>query len=286
MPTTVHNIGLLPWVTVQCTLPHSQPLDEDGEELAVYRRTNGAAQLVLQAHPDHGMPYGKVPRMILAQLVVEYRRQLATMPPLEARRLYLGRSYDSFLRKLGMFRAGGPRGDLTRFKRQAMRLFSCSITSVWAPTRPTNPKRLRRHDVASEAKVWWDTDQPALDAIQDSYVCLSEPFAAACDHAVPVDMDTMRALRSPFQLDLYAWLSYRAGRLHLDGHPPAQIPWTALLQQFGHSYKRPRAFRDAFKRNLVRVQERYPVSVDCDGWSEGIVVEPKAPDIPWSAHGA
>ncbi len=281
MPITTHNLGLLPWAVVQCTLPHSQPLGEDGEELAVHRCTNGNDQLVLQAHPDHGMPYGKVPRLILAQLVVEYRRQLTTMPPLEARRLYLGRSYDSFLRKLGMFRAGGPRGDLTRFKRQAMRLFSCSITSVRVSVRSTNPKC---HRVVSEAQVWWEENRPAPK--EESYVLLSEAFTDVCGLVVPVNMDTMRALRSPFQLDLYAWLSYRAGRLHLDGHPPAQIPWTALLQQFGHSYKRPRAFRDAFKRNLVRVQERYPVSVDCDGWSEGIVVEPKAPDIPWSAHGA
>ena len=90
-------------------------------------------------------------------------------------------------------------------------------------------------------------------------------------------------LRSPFAIDLYCWLSYRAGKLHENTAPPADISWGALMQQFGHGYKREVDFRKAFRKHLRTIIDVYPVRVESN--IRGILVYPHPPHVgrKWSS---
>lgn len=267
------NVGFMPWVTVQCGLPHSRQTKSDGTERTEYERRNGSALLMMTARQNVGLPYGKIPRLVLAHMVRAYMRQAQHMPAKEARTIDLGHSFAEFAGQLGMARkGGGPRGSMSRFRNQAIRLIQCDIADKGAD------HTWQRVAVADKMRLWWNAEPaPGSISLFPNYVRLSEGFAESCRGAVPVNIDTIIALRSPFQIDLYAWLSYRAGGMHSRGQKRALISWEALQQQFGHGYARICDFRKAFRRHLRIVIDHYPVRVEADHL--GIVVFARAPHV-------
>ena len=280
MPVHKPNLGLLPWVTVQCGLPHRQQLKADGTEATHYKRTNGTATLVMLADPEVGLPYGKLPRLILAWLVGQYRLNLTHMSPEEARIIELGPSCRALMQRLGLDNTG--RG-YAQFKEQLWRLLTCDIQSRGASTvGPHNAYWFRRHPIAVDAHLWWLPEGASAEnvhGLRRCYVELSPKFAQACEGAVPVDLDTMAAMRSPFALDLYAWLSYRCAKLEELGTHEAEVSWTRLQEQFGHNYRRLRDFKRAFRQHLRTVLDHYPARVDHQSWEHGILLYPRPPHI-------
>lgn len=279
MPESKYSLGLLPWVTVQCSLPQTRRLNPDGTEVLRYERRNGRARLLVVAnHADVGLPYGKIPRMLLAHVVSEYKRNLARRPAVDARIIDLGRSWSGFMRTLGMARGGSPTGPSARFQEQSIRLFTASILSVQGDFSARVGLEWDTLTVARGGSLWWDPSGPRDP--RDNYIYLSEGFAEVCDGPVPVRLETMRALSSPFAIDLYTWLTYRCAIL-LDNHEPfAEISWPQLQRQFGHEGSRGRKFREKFRRNLRKVLEHYPARVNHDSWPDGILVYPHPPDVP------
>lgn len=280
MSETKYSLGLFPWVAVQCSLPHCRQLKPDGTELSYYERANGKARLMISATmPDVGLPYGKVPRMLLAHVVAEYKRNLAHRSAREARIIDLGRSWSGFMRSLGMARGGSSTGPSARFREQATRLFSASIRSVRleAPLLRFGLE-WETFTVARGGSLWWEPSGPRDP--RENYVFLSEGFAETCEGPVPVRLETMRALSSPFAIDLYSWLTYRCALLLDHQEPFVEITWPQLQRQFGHEARRGRKFREKFRRNLRKVLEHYPARVEHSSWRDGIVVYAHPPDVP------
>jgi hypothetical protein len=86
-------------------------------------------------------------------------------------------------------------------------------------------------------------------------VVLSERFfREATEATVPLDLRVLRALRSPFEIDIYVWLTWRLFRLR----KPVTIPWDSLQLQFGCGYKNLRHFKRRFLRYLRNVIGYYP----------------------------
>ena len=286
---TLSNMGLLPWVTIQCTLPHSRPRNPDGSDAARYERVNGGVRLVMFADPTIGLPYGKVPRVLMAHAVGQFKRNRAHQSFDEARTIDLGPSWRALAHRLGMTSAGGPRGPHTALQRQAQRLFLSVIRREIV--RPEPAHQYRYQLMTSEGHLpggrrrgtveprWSEDGVAPLHPTFKNYVRLSRDFAKACEIAVPVNMDTMAALQAPFAIDLYAWLSYRSGKLVRSNEPYVHIPWHRLMEQFGHGYTRARDFRRAFRRQLLNVLEHYPARVDHQRWPNGIVLYPQDPHI-------
>jgi hypothetical protein len=69
-----------------------------------------------------GLPYGSIPRLLLARLTTEAVRN-------QSRDLVLGDSMSAFMRQIGLMPTGGPRGYIRALKDQAMRLFASTITA-------------------------------------------------------------------------------------------------------------------------------------------------------------
>ena len=88
-----------------------------------------------------------------------------------------------------------------------------------------------------------------------SYVDLSERFFREATAApVPLDLRVLRALRSPFEIDIYVWLTWRFFRLRR----PVTIPWESLMLQFGCGYSNPRHFKKRLLGYLRSVLLYYP----------------------------
>jgi Plasmid encoded RepA protein len=75
-------------------MPHSRP------EGLVFERTNGAFSLVMMGHPHAGLPYGTVPRLLLARLTTEAVRT-------GERELVLGDTLSRFMAQLDVIPASG-----------------------------------------------------------------------------------------------------------------------------------------------------------------------------------
>ena len=80
-----------------CSLPRTNP----GNRLQ-YRRVNGPYKLVMIAGADKKLPYGNLPRLLLAWISTEAVRT-------QSRMLVLGDSLSEFMRELGIYSTSGRR---------------------------------------------------------------------------------------------------------------------------------------------------------------------------------
>ena len=253
-------LGFMARALVQATLPHKRVVGNE------FTRRNGAFTLNLLAPSAVGLPYGTVPRLLLAWLTTEAVRT-------RSRELVLGDSLSSFMRELDMMPTGGRWGSITRLKTQAQRLFSTTVDCFYTSEERTGMVGYR---IADRAMLWWHPKVPDQAALWQSTVSLSEPFfREVVEHPVPVDMRALRALkRSPMALDMYAWLTYRMSYLSRT----TEIPWGALAAQFGSDYARLRDFKGAFLGELRKVLAVYPAARATEG-DRGLVLKPSRPHI-------
>ena len=114
------DMGFVARMLALCSLPRTNPGDR-----TQYKRVNGPYTLYMLAGGGNKLPFGNIPRLLLAWICTEAVR---TQSP----KLVLGRSLYEFMRRLGMdSRSGGERGDRTRLKNQMGRLFRCSVQLVY-----------------------------------------------------------------------------------------------------------------------------------------------------------
>ena len=96
----------------------------------------------------------------------------------------------------------------------------------------------------------------------------------ATEAPVPLDLRVLRALRSPFEIDIYVWLTWRFFRLR----QPVTIPWGSLALQFGCGYANPRHFKKRFLCYLRSVIDYYP-EVRLESSGTGLVLKPSPTHI-------
>lgn len=92
---------------------------------------------------------------------------------------------------------------------------------------------------------------------------------------MPLDLRMLRALRSPFEIDIYVWLTWRFFRLQR----PTTIPWPSLMLQFGCGYSSPRHFKKRFLGYLQGVIQYYP-DVRLEQAGGGLRLKPSPTHIP------
>jgi Plasmid encoded RepA protein len=231
---------------IQATLPHSDPGKVEG-----WGRRSGDYSLSIQpgGYLDDegkwisaGVPYGSIPRLILAWLNAEVLKT-------GSRELSLGKSYSEYLRKLGYKATGGVKGDMTRVRNQSQRLFSSKISLMY---RGSGKMTVANALLADYAEYFWDPVRPEQQSLWESKIVLSEQFFKVLKSApVPLDWRVLKSLKqSPMALDLYMWLSYRMFSLK----QPQKIKWETLSLQFGSQYKTIKGFRENVRKHLRKVQ--------------------------------
>ena len=253
-------LGFMTRAMTLATLPHR------AVKGPFFTRRNGNFTMTMSASdPNIALPYGAIPRLVLAWICTEVVRT-------QERDLALGDSMSAFMRELGMLPTGGRWGTIPRLKSQVKRLFSCHISASYDDPEKTI---LQGHRIADRAILWWEAP-PDQKTIWNSTVRLSEPFYdEVLAHPIPVDVRALKALKkSPLALDAYVWLTYRMS--YLDR--PTTIPWKALRLQFGSDYTRVWDFKAKFVQALQKVQVVYPnLRLDTD--EKGLTLRPSPTHI-------
>ena len=208
------DLGFMGRTMALCSLPRSNP----GNRLQ-YKRVNGPFTLYMNAVGDNKLPYGNLPRLLLAWVCTEAVRT-------QSRELVLGRSLSEFMRTLDIYSNSGRVH--TRLRNQMKRLFGCTVTMVYEE--PGGFVRVSSL-VADKHEFWWNERKPDEPTLWESKIELGEKFFnEIIHHPVPIDMNTLTALkRLPLGLDLYLWLVYRTFSLRT----PQRLTWQQLYRQFG-----------------------------------------------------
>ena len=232
------ELGFMARLLALCTLPRTNP-----GKRSQYTRVNGPYTLTMSCTGRSRLPYGILPRLLLAWVCSEAVRT-------QSRVLTLGASLSAFMRKLGIDNdSGGERGDLTRIRHQMDRLFNAGVVLTYDG--PGETMRVGSM-VTDRMHLWWDERQPNTPVLWNSTIRLGEEFFnEIIRNPVPLDLHTLTALkRSSLGLDLYLWLVYRTFTLKA----PLRLSWPMLYRQFGAEPTRADEGRtvDSFRRRCVR----------------------------------
>ena len=265
--------GFMARLMALCSLPRSNPGNRHQ-----YKRVNGPYTLIMSVIGDNKLPYGNLPRLILAWLCTETVRT-------QSRVLVLGRSLSKFMRTLGInSTSGGIRGEQTRLRNQMRRLFGCSVQLSY---KDEQGEAAVNSLIARRTEFWWNPKRPDESTLWESKIELSEDFFTEITrNPVPLDMNTLTALkRSTLGLDLYLWLVYRTFALRA----PLRLSWRQVYRQFGaHPDKASDKrtvdnFRTKCLRELKKIKLAWP-ELNCATAPGVLILSPSKPSIPPSDH--
>ena len=208
------DLGFMARTMALCSLPRSNPGNRKE-----YKRVNGPFTLYMQSGPGNKLPFGNLPRLLLAWVSTEAVKT-------QSRVLVLGRSLSEFMRALGVYDSSGL--TQTRLRNQMKCLFDCSVSLIYEDAQR---EATARAVIADLTDFWWNPKRPDEPMLWESKIQLSESFfQEIIRHPVPLDMNTLTALkRSSLGLDLYLWLTYRTFTLTC----PLRLTWRQVYRQFG-----------------------------------------------------
>ena len=267
------DLGFMARLMALCSLPRTNP----GDRLQ-YKRVNGPYKLIMIAGGDNKLPFGNLPRLLLAWVCTEAVRT-------QSRELVLGKSLSKFMRTLGInSTSGGARGEQTRLRNQMRRLFGCTVQLTY---KDEQGEAAVNSLIARRTEFWWNERKPDEPALWDSKIELGEDlFSEIIRHPVPLDMNTLRALkRSTLGLDLYLWLVYRTFALHA----PLRLSWRQVYRQFGAHPAKARdkrtvdAFRTKCLRELKKIKLAWP-ELNYATAKGALILLPSIPVIAPSDH--
>ena len=262
--------GFMARTMALCSLPRSNP----GNRLQ-YKRVNGRYTLIMYSSGQYRLPFGNLPRLILAWVCTEAVRT-------QSRVLVLGRSLSEFMRALGVYDSSGR--TQTRLRNQMKRLFGCSVSLIYEDAqRETTATAV----IADLTDFWWHPKRPNEPMLWESKIQLSEKFFnEIITHPVPLDMNTLMALkRSALGLDLYLWLVYRTFPLRA----PLRLTWRQVYRQFGANPAQAsdknivNAFRTKCLRELKKIKLAWP-GLNYATALGVLILHPSTPVIAPSGH--
>jgi hypothetical protein len=235
-------------ILVQAFLPHSDPKDIG------WSRRNGDFTLDVKSGIgkdkkgkffQYGVPYGTVPRLLLAWLNTQAVSNSNDESNPNPRLISLGRSLSEFLDELEIGNTGGKNGGITRFKKQMEKLFHAEISVTCTGKNFIAEKDIK---ISDGRFIFWDVNQPKQMNLWESSIELSEAFyKLLINTPVPMDWRILKNFKqSPMALDLYMWLTHRM--CYVD--KPVAIKWETLAQQLGSDVQDIHKFRQQVRKHL------------------------------------
>ena len=264
------TVGFMARSMVMATMPHSKPTTES------FLRENGFYSLAMTAHPKIGLPYGAIPRLLMAWMTTEAVRT-------QERELILGDSLSDFMRVLGLLPTGGRWGTISRLKEQMRRLFSCSISCVYDEAKKdTEEFSVFNITPVEKAHLLWSPKAPEQATLWKSNILLSQSFFEEITRSsVVFRLEALKHLKaSSMAVDLYLWSTYRNSYIKRK----TLIPWEGLQMQFGAGYpmtaQGKRDFKKRFIEALKRVAVVYPEVRKFELQQDHLLFVPGFSDIP------
>ena len=138
------DLGFMARTMALCSLPRTNPGNRKE-----YKRVNGPFTLYMVAGGGNKLPFGNLPRLILAWVSTEAVRT-------QSRVLVLGKSLSDFMRTLDIYSSSGRKH--TRLRNQMKRLFGCTVTMIYEDE---NVDATVNAVIADSTVFWWNKpDQP------------------------------------------------------------------------------------------------------------------------------
>ena len=260
------ELGFMARLMALCSLPRSNPGDQHQ-----YQRVNGPYRLILSRTGAYKLPFGNLPRLLLAWISTEAVRT-------QSRELILGDSLSEFMRALGVYSNSGRVH--TRLRNQMNRLFHSSVEFT---QEHEQGNRFVASRVVDRGEFWWDPKRPDQPALWESKIELGEKFFnEIIRHPVPLDLNTLTALkRSSLGLDLYLWTAYRTFTLKR----PLRLSWRLLYCQFGVDPAKAtnRVTVDNFRKDCLRELKKIKISWPALNYATAkgvLILSPSTPSIP------
>jgi hypothetical protein len=245
------EMAFLSRILVQAFLPHKDPKD------IAWERTNGDFTLIVKSGIGYankksklyGVPYGSIPRLLMAYVNTQALRNSKNPKVENPRIIHLGNSLSQFLEALGIASTGGQYGSITRFKKQAEKLFHSEITIIQRGKHGIAERDIK---IADGRFLFWDLKDPEQMALWDSAIELSERFyQLLVSNPVPMDWRILKVIKqSPMALDLYMWLTHRMSYLG----KPTKIKWETLQEQLGADIQQLKHFREQVRKHLRKIE--------------------------------
>ena len=259
------EMGFMGRLLALCSLPRNNPGNRKE-----YKRVNGPFTLYMIAGGDNKLPFGNLPRLILAWVCTETVQT-------GRREIVLGKSLADFMRSLGIYSSSG--GKYTRLRNQMDRLFSATVQLIYEDE---HGKATVNSLIADSTAFWWNPKRPEESTLWESKIELSEKFFnEIIRHPVPLNMNTLTALkRCSLGLDLYLWLTYRMFTLKR----PLRLTWRQMYQQFGvdpaqaSKNQTVQNFRYKVLRELKKIQLAWP-ELNYSTARGVLILSPSAPAI-------
>ena len=259
------ELGFMARLLALCSLPRTDPKNRHQ-----YKRVNGPYKLVMLAGADSKLPYGNIPRLLLAWVSTEAVRT-------QSRVLVLGDSLSAFMRQIGLESSSG--GDRIRLRNQMKRLFKASVSLTYEDE---YHEQFITSPIADRGEFWWNPKRPDDRTLWESKIELGEKFfEEVIRHPVPLDMNTLKTLkRSSLGLDLYLWLTYRTFGLKSQ----MRLSWPMLYRQFGANPTKAddanivNRFRTECLRELKKIKTAWR-TLNCTTAQGVLVVGPSNPRI-------
>lgn len=259
------NVAFLPIIFIPFAFPYvsiKEPL---------YKRSNVKYQLVISTMNGYPLPYGSLPRLILAYLVTEAVRT-------KSRTVFLGSSMTEFLKKLGMRESGGKYGSATYLKRQLYSVIGCTIYCESVEEKEDHEHiRTLGMTVVDASDSFWGIG--AKKGTFQSKITLSEQFySLAVNSPVPISWDIiMKLKKSALAVDVYCWATYRVKNVN----GVTRIAWDSLASQFGFNPTNAslRKFKFKFRKCLAKIKNLYPNLRFDDSDSQYFILYPSKTSI-------
>jgi len=252
------ELGFMPRLLVQISLPYRET-----KEL-VWQRVNGDLTVELVAHPNYGLPYGALPRLLLAWVEGQIQKH-------RSRELLTGPSLASFLRELGVSTGGEGRA---AFVAQWERFARMGVAYTYRGDGRDLTYRL--YPFKGEQR-WWSPQAGGLDIFRARVILDQDYFSQVLACPVPHLTSALRELareQSALAMDQYVWLVHRLS--YLEG--AVSVPWDTLELQF-NAHRTTREFRREFAEKLRRVLVLYP-EARVERVRKGLVLHPSPGHVP------
>ena len=162
-----------------CSLPRSNP-----GKRTQYVRRNGPYTLVMSATGLNKLPFGNLPRLLMAWICNEAVKT-------GSRELVLGKSLSEFMRSVGIYSSSGEKH--MRLRNQMKRLFNASVRLIY---QDSQGEVSVSSAVADRTAFWWNDRKPDERTLWENKIRLGEDFFnEIIRHPVPINMNTLHALK-------------------------------------------------------------------------------------------
>ena len=267
-PRESNNLGYVARSSLIGSMPHKKEtrcmINEKGEK-EVFEKTehiirNREYTLTMIARQSIGLPYGIIPRLLLAFITREVIIG-------KSNTIELGGSLNSFMKEVGYDSTGGEKGTINRFKDQMLRLFSCYITGRY---HDGEIDIVNNSSLVNKYNIGWKSFINEIIINENSYVEINEEFYnEIISHPVPIDLRILDFIKSSsLAIDLYYWLTYRQGYIR----EKTIVPWYSLEYIFHSGYSRKRDFIYNVEEQIKKINSVYDSGASVT--KTGIMIKP------------